>query len=145
MDGLMSVGFGFDTTVTVDGVGTCVASGSPPGCGFLLLRSTPVAFTADDLLSLRTIEGDVPFTATGHLNVGGGFDLEGQGTMHCRTEREIVTCGGEPCGSFRLWSASYGFAPAVVTEPSTLLLAGIGLSTAVIAARRKSRTARPIQ
>jgi hypothetical protein len=140
--GTFSVGFGFDTIVVVDGVGTCVAMGPGfPLCGFLQLSSTPVPLTTEDYFSPLTIEGDVPFTATGRINVGGeGFDVVGQGTMHYRLAPAI--CEPSPCLPFKVGSAVYVFAPVNVTEPSTLFLLSIAISTVALAAGRRWRPRR---
>jgi hypothetical protein len=80
-------------------------------------------------------EVTVPFTATGHLNVGDGYELVGSGLLH------FEYCPGA-CGGLVNPTASYIFA---TPEPSTLLLGSVALTMAVLARVRHLRRGTHVQ
>jgi hypothetical protein len=121
------------------GADTCRFGFSPSEeCGFLTLTSSippnPVPgepFTIDP----------IPFTAAGHLNVGPGFDVFGQGSVTGRYCSVPTDCLGFAFPPDRL---TYSF--SVPEPPSLLLLAGALLAIAgmiPIVRRRQIGSGRP--
>jgi PEP-CTERM motif len=98
--------FGGNASVEVDG--TVCGAPSLPMCGTFTLTTEPFATPP------------APFTATGHLNVGNGFDFVGQGVLEagCGPNFGLPACNiGTPMWVYRF----------TVPEPSTLLLLGTSL------------------
>jgi PEP-CTERM motif-containing protein len=125
-------GFGFDfnpaailpTQITVDGVTCMPATNSFPGdpcTGAVFMTMAPFPPLQPGF------SGTEPFTATGHINVGDGFDIVGQG---------FVTLTSCPGCDFGFPTASFDF---VVPEPSTLMLTSIGLGVVGVAWRKARR------
>src|SRR5262249_35085713 len=104
--------------VVVVGVGTCdgVPFGGPTppkDCGFLQMSNPAAAPPAD----FSHYDVSVPFTATGHLDVGDGFDIIGAGVLRVEF---CATCF--PNFLFRRWTYTF-----VAPESSTWLLVASGL------------------
>ncbi len=109
--------FGGNANVEVDGT----VCGAPPlpTCGVFTLTTEPFA-------SLPA-----PFTATGHLNVGDGFDFVGQGVVEpgCGPGFGLPACNiGTPIWVYRF----------TVPEPSTFLLLGTSLGALAILHRQRA-------
>ena len=100
--------------VVVDGVGTCDGDGAGKTCGFISMFNPPFVLPPD--FDFRHFDLSAPFTATGHLDVGDGFDIIGAGFL--RIEMCFI-CGPVP---FRQWTYTF-----VAPEPSTWLLLASGL------------------
>jgi len=123
--------FGF-STVTVDGA-TCTANLGDPfaaNCGTLTLRSAglgPIPPSPPPLYTAST-----PFTISGHINVGPGYELTGAGTLTgyvCGTAQACIDAGLEASPALR-----YTFV-GNVPEPSTGLLLGLALVVGAVSHR----------
>jgi len=111
----------------------CLTVGSiDTNCGSLALTTS----------GLAGLGATAPFTATGHLNVGDGFDLVGQGTVgafpYCQT--------GPGCSNPAVL-LNYTFSAPVPAPSSLLLLAAVALEVArkfIIVHRRQTVSGRRI-
>jgi hypothetical protein len=94
-------------------------------CGFITLNHPPLPTGSQTSFS-------APFTASGHLNVGGGFDFVGQG---------IVVSDFRCPGVFPEFCTviGYGFSVPVTEPPSLLLLVAGALAIAGLTIVRNSR------
>jgi len=116
--------------VVVDGVGTCDGVPLSTNCGFIQLANPPAQLTAE--FDFRHYDLSVPFTATGHLDVGDGFDIIGAGFLRAEF---CATCF--PNSVFQRWTYTF-----VVPEPFTWLLLASGLMvliTCTVARRSRLR------
>jgi hypothetical protein len=104
----------FRHNVVVDGVGICDGDGVGKICGFVSMVNSPFVLPPD--FDFRHYDLSAPFTATGHLDVGDGFDLIGAGFLRVEA---CFTCGPIP-----FQRSTYTF---VAPEPSTWLLLASGL------------------
>jgi hypothetical protein len=119
-------------------VGAALCSGPPDDCGTITLTSRGLPPLPTNWPMNTPFIARVPFTATGHLNVGGGFDIVGRGVLtgiHCFTRDDFASC---PSETPRL---IYGFQSFTVAEPPTALLpiAGVMVLVAMIAVHRRRR------
>jgi hypothetical protein len=120
--GIITIGFGADSGFFRIVVGGLSCVGPPGNCGFVTLTSPHLATPPPDWPHNVNFIVAAPFTATGHLNVGDGFDLVGQGML------EGILCfdfSQSPCNEpgFESGKVSrYTFSATAVPEPSTLLL-----------------------
>jgi hypothetical protein len=104
-------------------------------CGFIsIVAAQPIAPPPPDLQG-PFVTPPVPFTATGHLNVGSGYDIVGQGEVvgiYC----SVMLNGSCVPPTRSVPALAYGFS-AAVPEPSTLPLLVTGLGLMACAWRRR--------
>ena len=118
-------GFGTNSGFVTVHNDICSYGPSPFGgvnfCGSLIITTTEGLGPRPDDPTTPVVP--VPFTATGHLNVGPGYDVVGQGEVFWKWN-----CLG-PCGGF---VANLGLT-FTAPEPSTLMLLVSGLALMVCA------------
>jgi hypothetical protein len=130
----LGTGGGGLTSVNVGGA-NCT---SPPSfnCGTITVTSLPMPLPPNNdwLLIPGGYSAFTAFTATGHVIVGSGFDLFGQGTLEGLFCNPQVGCPPFAT-SFSFTTLIYRFSAATVAEPPTLLLGAFGLFGALFIAR----------
>jgi hypothetical protein len=107
----------FGDAVVRVGQDECVADELDEDCG-------SITFTSRGLPPLPSppvnpFRGIVPFTATGHLNVGSGFDIVGRGFL--------IACHGSACSGGGNSTIGYSFTSFTVDEPADALLPLLGV------------------
>jgi hypothetical protein len=129
----LGAGSGFASVIVGNANCTVLPSFS---CGTITVTSLPMPLPPNNdwLFDPNGFSVFTPFTATGHLNVGSGFDLVGQGTLEglfCNPQVGCPQFGG--LAGFT--TLIYRFSAAPVAEPPTRLLAAFGLFGALFIAR----------
>jgi hypothetical protein len=107
---------GHGDAVAQVGGDVCVASELDERCG-------SITFTSRGLPPLPSppvtpFRASVPFTATGHLTVGPGYDIVGRGML--------TACFGSECSGGGNSTIGYGFTAFAVDEPADALLPLLG-------------------
>jgi len=117
--------------VDVGGVECFSTSVPDPPCGTMtLMTSEGLPPRPADWPVTEDFVSTVPFTAMGHLDVGGGFDIVGHGIL------EGTVCGrNTTCDTFTTPILRYAFS---VPEASTLLLLVTSLGVLVVLQRQRA-------
>jgi hypothetical protein len=114
--GIAGVGFVENSVVSVGGV-SCIADNAlSPSCGFITLNSRPLTLPPAGWPATVPFTDSALFTASGHLNVGEDFDIQGWGT--------VVGTFCPLCENGNSTNVRYTFS---VPEPSTFYLVAGGL------------------
>jgi hypothetical protein len=120
-------------------VGTATCSGPPDDCGTITLASRGLPSIPVNWPTNVPFVARVPFTATGHLNVGNGFDIVGRGILtgiHCSSGDDFQPCDPDTPQLF------YSFHSVTVPEPPHALqpvAAAIVMAGMLVVHRRQSR------